>query len=87
VFISYATRGDISHSQELIDQGDLPGAKRIWQESLALHRKLGGKRGLGYSLWALGLLSLAEGDLQAATFLSEEVRLGDADVGEADAGG
>jgi len=53
-------------------QGDNDRAEALSQESLALHRQLGDRRGIAYALYYLGGLSAFRGDLAAARSLEEE---------------
>ena len=42
-------------------QLDLPAARRLWEESLALYEELGDRTGIGRTLGELGVLALEEG--------------------------
>lgn len=54
------------------EQGDIAAARRAYEESLALHRELGEKRGIGGVLCNLAALAVAEEDDAAARTLLEE---------------
>ena len=53
-------------------QGDYGGARGLYEESLAIGRALGDKRGIAYSLANLGLVSAEQGDYSGARVLLEE---------------
>ena len=53
-------------------QGDLSAARALYEESLAIHRKLGDRRDIGRLLGNLGLVSLGQGNLAASRTLIEE---------------
>jgi predicted ATPase len=55
-----------------LEQGDYPAARSLFEESLALRRRLGDKAGLASSLNNLGALSCDHGDYPAARPLFEE---------------
>lgn len=47
-------------------------AEKLHEEGLALHRRLGDRKGVAYSLTSLGALAYALGDLERAVALTEE---------------
>jgi predicted ATPase/class 3 adenylate cyclase len=53
-------------------QGDLPRARALLEESLALYRKLGDRRGLARTLNSLGLVGFELGETDRASSLWEE---------------
>ncbi len=53
-------------------EGDHPGARSFYEQSLALRRELGDKRGEAESLRSLGILASHEGDYSTARSLYEE---------------
>jgi predicted ATPase/class 3 adenylate cyclase/DNA-binding CsgD family transcriptional regulator len=53
-------------------QGDTDRVEALSQESLTLHRKLGDRRGIAYSLYYLGSASANRGDYATARQLAEE---------------
>jgi predicted ATPase/class 3 adenylate cyclase/Tfp pilus assembly protein PilF len=53
-------------------QGDYPAARTLDEESLAIHRQLGDRRGIAASLNNLGLVACDQGDFPAARLLHEE---------------
>jgi predicted ATPase len=54
------------------DQGDCPAAQALHEESLAIRRELGDKRGIVVSLWELGFMALNQGEHGAARALLQE---------------
>ncbi len=54
------------------EQGDYGRANSLYEESLALRRQLGNKRGIAGSLNNLGVLAYSQGDYQRATRFYEE---------------
>ena len=54
------------------DQSDFPAARALYEESLAIRRKLGDRWGIATSLNNLGLLAREQDDYPAARALSEE---------------
>ena len=59
-----------------IYQGDYPAARARHEESLAIWRQLGDRRGIAASLGNLGTVACDQGDLASARALHEE-SLGD----------
>ena len=53
-------------------QGDYPAARALDEESLAIQRQLGDRRGIAGSLNNLGLVACDQGDFAAARLLHEE---------------
>jgi predicted ATPase/class 3 adenylate cyclase len=53
-------------------QGDYPAARTLHEESLAIQRELGDRRGIAYSLNNLGTVATSQGDHAAAWALCEE---------------
>ena len=53
-------------------QGDYPGARALGEESLAIRRQLGDRKGIAASLNNLGLVACDQGDYPAARALYEE---------------
>jgi non-specific serine/threonine protein kinase len=53
-------------------QGDYAAARRSLEESLSIHRRLGGRREVAASLNLLGAIAMEEGDLSSAEALFEE---------------
>ncbi|HLK58659.1 MAG TPA: tetratricopeptide repeat protein [Chthonomonadaceae bacterium] len=60
----------IGHSA--LDQSNIPTARQSCNESLALYRSLGDKKGIGWALSVMGQVALAEGDVAAARACYEE---------------
>ena len=54
------------------EQEDHGAAQALLEESLAIFRELGNKRGIAYSLWSLGNVVHQQGDNGAAQALWEE---------------
>lgn len=53
-------------------QGDYAAARALFEESLAINRELGDRRGIAVSLNNLGIVTLRQQDYTAARFLYEE---------------
>jgi predicted ATPase/class 3 adenylate cyclase len=53
-------------------QGDDAAARVLYEESLAINRELGNRRGIAGSLWGLGIRALYQGELATARALYEE---------------
>jgi tetratricopeptide (TPR) repeat protein len=53
-------------------QGDLPGARRGFEQSLAIWQKNGDQSSSAYSMWSLGGLLLLEADFQGARKMLEQ---------------
>jgi len=53
-------------------QGDYPAARVLHEESLAIRRELGDRRGIGASLGNLGNVAFNQGDYPASTALQEQ---------------
>ena len=56
----------------LLDQGDLATAAKMYEESLAICREIGDKRGSAMALFNLALVSGLQGDLAGARKMYEE---------------
>jgi predicted ATPase/class 3 adenylate cyclase/Tfp pilus assembly protein PilF len=63
-------------------QGDYPAARALDEESLAIHRLLGDRRGIAGSLNNLGLVACDQGDFSAAKALHQESLAIMRDVGD-----
>jgi tetratricopeptide (TPR) repeat protein len=63
-------------------QGDYPAARALDEESLAIHRLLGDRRGIAGSLNNLGLVACDQGDFSAARALHQESLAIMRDVGD-----
>ncbi len=53
-------------------QGDYPSARALYEESLAIYRELGDRRGIAHSLNNLGNVACEQGDYPSARALFEE---------------
>src|SRR5205823_4371084 len=62
----------IAAGEFALDQGDYAQAEVLLEETLALFRQVGDRRGIAHTLWELGKVAVERGDLTAGRTLLEE---------------